>query len=47
VDHDAKPEHLSPFERFKRFARAIVAVPKDEIVAQEQKYQCERSKRKG
>jgi hypothetical protein len=32
-------EQLSPFERFKRFARAIVAVPKAEIEEQEAKYQ--------
>jgi hypothetical protein len=39
VDHDAKPEELSPFERFREFARRIIAVPKAEIEKQEAKYQ--------
>jgi hypothetical protein len=48
VEHHAKPEEpekLSPFERFREFARRIIAVPKAEIVKQEAKYQ--RKKQKG
>lgn len=36
----------TPFERFTAFARAIVAVPKVEIDAQERKYQRCRARRK-
>jgi hypothetical protein len=46
VDHDAKPE-LSPFERFREFARRIIAVPKAEIDKQEKAYQRERKKQRG
>jgi hypothetical protein len=41
-----KPDDLSPFERFREFARRIIAVPKEEIDEQEAQYQRERSKRK-
>jgi len=33
-----KPEDLSPFERFREFARRIIAVPKAEIDKQEAEY---------
>ena len=48
MDHDAKSDQpdLSPFERFREFARSIIAVPKTEIEKQEAKYQRERKKRK-
>jgi hypothetical protein len=41
VEHDAKPDkpELSPFERFREFARKIIAVPKAEIDKHEAKYQ--------
>jgi hypothetical protein len=39
-------EQLSPFERFKQFARAIVAVPKTEIEQQEAEYRSERGRRR-
>ncbi len=41
MEHDAKPDKpdLSPFERFREFARRIIAVPKAEIDKQEAKYQ--------
>jgi hypothetical protein len=38
-----KPESLSPFERFREFARRIIAVPKAEIEKQEAKYQRKRA----
>jgi hypothetical protein len=40
VEHDAKPDKpdLSPFERFREFARRIIAVPKAEIDKEEAKY---------
>lgn len=46
--YDARPDKpdLSPFERFREFARRIIAVPKAEIDRQEAKYQQERKKRK-
>jgi len=49
VEHNAKPDkpELSPFERFREFARRIIAVPKAEIDKQEAKYQRERKKQKG
>jgi hypothetical protein len=48
VEHDAKPEKpdLSPFERFREFARRIIAVPKAEIDREEAKYQRYRKKQK-
>ena len=46
MDHDAKPD-LSPFERFREFARRVIAVPKAEIDKQEAKYQRQRKKQKG
>jgi len=46
VDHDAKPD-LSPFERFREFARRIIAVPKAAIDREETKYQRNRKKQKG
>jgi hypothetical protein len=42
----AKPEELSPFERFREFARRIIAVPKSEIDKQEAEYQRQRQARK-
>jgi hypothetical protein len=45
MEHHAKPDELSPFERFKRFARAIVAVPKAEIAEQEANYQQHKANR--
>jgi hypothetical protein len=49
VEHDAKTDKpdLSPFERFREFARRIIAVPKAEIEKQEAKYQRQRKKQKG
>jgi len=49
VEHDAKVDKpdLSPFERFREFARRIIAVPKAEIDKQEAKYQRERKKHRG
>jgi hypothetical protein len=47
VDHDAKTEELSPFERFREFARRIIAVPKAAIDKEEAKYQRYRKKQKG
>jgi hypothetical protein len=50
VEHHPKPQKpdgLSPFERFREFARRIIAVPKAEIDEQEVKYQREREKQKG
>jgi len=44
-NHDAKPD-LSPFERLKRFARAIIAVPKAEIAEKEAEYRRNRAKKK-
>lgn len=47
-EHHAKPEEpesLSPFERFREFARRIIAVPKAEIEKQEAKYQRKRAKK--
>jgi hypothetical protein len=41
----AKPEP-TPFERFRDFARKIIAVPRAEIDQQEAEYQRERAKRK-
>jgi hypothetical protein len=39
-NHNAKPEDLSPLERFERFARAIIiAVPKSGAVKEEPEYQ--------
>jgi hypothetical protein len=46
MEHHAKPDDLSPFERLKRFARAIVAVPKAEIAEKEAEYREQRTKRK-
>jgi hypothetical protein len=46
MEHHDKPDELSPFERLKRFARAIVAVPKSEIAEQEAEYQRQRAKQK-
>ncbi len=46
MDHDAKPD-LSPFERFREFARRIIAVPKAAIDREETKYQRNRKKQKG
>jgi hypothetical protein len=45
-EHHAKPEDLSPFERFREFARRIIAVPKSEIDKQEAEYQRQRALRK-
>jgi hypothetical protein len=45
-EHHAEPEDLSPFERFREFARRIIAVPKAEIDKQEAKYQRQRALRK-
>ena len=45
MEHHAKPNELSPFERLKRFARAIVAVPKSEIAEKETEYQIRRAER--
>ncbi len=49
MEQDAKPDkpELSPFERFREFARRIIAVPKAEIEKQEAKYQRERAKKNG
>lgn len=41
-----KPEELSPYERFREFARRIIAVPKAEIDEQQAEYQRERSEQK-
>jgi hypothetical protein len=38
MEHRAKPGDLSPFERLKRFARVIVAVPKTEVAEKEAEY---------
>jgi hypothetical protein len=49
VEHHAKPQKsdgLSPFERFREFARRIIAVPKAEIEKQEAEYQRQRAERK-
>jgi hypothetical protein len=46
-EEHAKPEDLSPFERFREFARRIIAVPKSEIDKQEAEYQRQRQKQKG
>jgi hypothetical protein len=46
-EHHAKPEDLSPFERFRELARRIIAVPKSEIDKQEAEYQRQRTNRKG
>jgi hypothetical protein len=46
MEHHPKPDELSPFERLKRFARAIVAVPKSEITEQETEYQRKRGQEK-
>ena len=40
-------EWLSPFERLKRFARAIVAVPKADIEQEEAEYQRKRKEERG
>jgi hypothetical protein len=45
-EHHAKSEDLSPFERFREFARRIIAVPKSEIDKQEAEYQRQRALRK-
>jgi hypothetical protein len=44
-EHHAKDD-LSPFERFREFARRIIAVPKSEIDKQEAEYQRQRALRK-
>jgi len=41
-----KPEELTPFERFREFARRIVAVPKYEIDNQEAEYRRRRAEDK-
>jgi hypothetical protein len=46
-ERHAKPEDLSPFDRFRELARRIIAVPKAEIDKQEAEYQRQRQKRKG
>ncbi len=47
MDRDAKPDkpELSQFERFREFARKIIAVPKAEIDKQEAEYQRQKAKR--
>jgi hypothetical protein len=45
--NDARCEHSqTPFERFQKFVRAVVTVPKRELPTQERKFQQERKKRK-
>jgi len=48
VDNDGKPDkpELSPFERFREFARRIIAVPKAEIEKQEGAYQRQKARKR-
>lgn len=49
MDQAAKPEkseELSPFERFREFARRIIAVPRSEIDELEKQYRRERAEEK-
>jgi hypothetical protein len=46
MERHTKPDELSPFERLKRFARAIVAVPKAELDEKEAEYQQQKMRRK-
>ena len=43
---ESKPDGLSPFDRFREFARRIAAVPKAEIDQEEEKYQRQQAQKK-
>jgi hypothetical protein len=46
VKNRPKPDELSPYERFREFARRIVAVPKSEVDKQQAQYERERAEKK-